>query len=354
MVSPGRSFAAGSGYRFGFNGEYIDDNIYGNSNSYDYGFRMYDPRLGRFVSADPLFARFSWWTPYQFAGNIPVKFKDLEGLEIGTTADIPICVVCDIWNSAMNALDNGVMAIYEGAASTASEGALIRANLKKNGYTISDNISNSDLGQNFEIRYENREPKVIPDNGDILSDVLDVVVAGLSAYSIVSPGTAGADALGMKVSPTLALGISDILRGLKINARKLEIQQFIDPKTGYSFRQIEAEQAAIIEETYGITFRGIKKGENGDFIIENGGKYPELMNKSVDVFGPPASAINNFSMKEFKNSIDVHIKKLNNGVDYLVMDVRAFNQSQKTEVINYIKNNHSSIYESGKVVVIGD
>ncbi len=84
----------------------------------------------------------------------------------------------------------------------------------------------------------------------------------------------------------------------------------------------------------------------GQFASAQGGQFGRRLQ--------PASAMNNFSMKEFKNSIDVHIKKLNNGVDYLVMDVRAFSPSQKTEVINYIKNNHSSIYEGGKVVVIGN
>jgi hypothetical protein len=43
--------------------------------------RIYDPRLGRFLSVDPLASEFPWYTPYQFAGNKPIMAVDLDGLE---------------------------------------------------------------------------------------------------------------------------------------------------------------------------------------------------------------------------------------------------------------------------------
>jgi hypothetical protein len=47
----------------------------------DYGFRIYDQRVGRFLSVDPLSSSYPWYTPYQFAGNKPIQFVDLDGLE---------------------------------------------------------------------------------------------------------------------------------------------------------------------------------------------------------------------------------------------------------------------------------
>lgn len=47
----------------------------------DYGFRIYDPRIGRFLSVDPLFKSYPFYTPYQFAGNMPIAAIDLDGLE---------------------------------------------------------------------------------------------------------------------------------------------------------------------------------------------------------------------------------------------------------------------------------
>jgi hypothetical protein len=48
---------------------------------YDYGFRIYNPAIGRFLSVDPLTKSYPWYTPYQFAGNKPIWAIDLDGLE---------------------------------------------------------------------------------------------------------------------------------------------------------------------------------------------------------------------------------------------------------------------------------
>ncbi len=41
----------------------------------------HNPAIGRFLSVDPLTRSYPWYTPYQFAGNKPIAFIDLEGLE---------------------------------------------------------------------------------------------------------------------------------------------------------------------------------------------------------------------------------------------------------------------------------
>jgi hypothetical protein len=43
--------------------------------------RIYNPSLGRFLSVDPLAAKYSYLTPYQFASNRPIDGIDLDGLE---------------------------------------------------------------------------------------------------------------------------------------------------------------------------------------------------------------------------------------------------------------------------------
>ncbi|UUC47428.1 thrombospondin type 3 repeat-containing protein [Flavobacterium cerinum] len=68
-------------YRYGFNGKEDDDELKGEGNSYDYGFRIYDARIGKFLSVDPLTESYPWYTPYQFAGNTPIQAIDLDGLE---------------------------------------------------------------------------------------------------------------------------------------------------------------------------------------------------------------------------------------------------------------------------------
>lgn len=81
MLLSGRSWEVGSGYRYGFNGKESDPELYEDGNIYDYGFRIYNSRLGKFLSTDPLFKNFPWYTPYQFAGDKPIACLDLDGLE---------------------------------------------------------------------------------------------------------------------------------------------------------------------------------------------------------------------------------------------------------------------------------
>ena len=70
-------------YRFAFNGKEIDDEgEWGQSTTaYDYGFRIYNPQVARFLSVDPLSPDYPWYTPYQFAGNKPIVAIDVDGLE---------------------------------------------------------------------------------------------------------------------------------------------------------------------------------------------------------------------------------------------------------------------------------
>jgi RHS repeat-associated protein len=68
-------------YRFGFNGKENDDEVKGEGNQQDYGLRIYDSRLGRFLSVDPLTKEYPWYTPYQFAGNDVIRNIDLDGAE---------------------------------------------------------------------------------------------------------------------------------------------------------------------------------------------------------------------------------------------------------------------------------
>lgn len=60
-----------------------DDDVNGaTGTSYDYGARLLDPRVGRWLSMDPLAQEYSNLSPYQFAGNNPLFFIDEGGEKI--------------------------------------------------------------------------------------------------------------------------------------------------------------------------------------------------------------------------------------------------------------------------------
>jgi RHS repeat-associated protein len=68
-------------YRYGFQGQEMDDEIKGEGNSLNYAFRMHDPRVGRFFAVDPLFKDYPHNSTYAFSGNRVLDAIELEGLE---------------------------------------------------------------------------------------------------------------------------------------------------------------------------------------------------------------------------------------------------------------------------------
>jgi len=66
-------------YRYGFNGYEKDDEIKSSGNSYTTAFRQYDPRLGRWLSPDPVVKYQE--SPYAWNTNNPVLFIDEFGAD---------------------------------------------------------------------------------------------------------------------------------------------------------------------------------------------------------------------------------------------------------------------------------
>lgn len=66
-------------YRFGFNGKENDGETYGTGNALDFGARIYDSRLGRWMSTDPQSNKYPYKSPYMAMGNNPTAMSDPDG-----------------------------------------------------------------------------------------------------------------------------------------------------------------------------------------------------------------------------------------------------------------------------------
>ena len=102
----GRSASSGE-YRYGFNGKEKDDKgewggeyltsatccdsegnviinytLQKSQTYYDYGFRIYNPGIAKFLSVDPLVSKYPAYSPYSFSANSPVLFSDPDGKDI--------------------------------------------------------------------------------------------------------------------------------------------------------------------------------------------------------------------------------------------------------------------------------
>jgi RHS repeat-associated protein len=77
MVMPGRSFEVAGAYRYGFNGKEKEDGI--NIDNYDFGARIYDGRVGRFLSVDPESKDYPQQSVYCYSANSPLSIIDKDG-----------------------------------------------------------------------------------------------------------------------------------------------------------------------------------------------------------------------------------------------------------------------------------
>jgi len=66
-------------YRYRFNGKENDSETYGVGNALDFGARIYDPRIGRWLSVDPRFSKIPDLSPYNFSENNPLTMIDNGG-----------------------------------------------------------------------------------------------------------------------------------------------------------------------------------------------------------------------------------------------------------------------------------
>lgn len=78
MISIHRRYSTISNYRYKFNGQEHANEL--NSSTYDFGFRMYDARIGRFFSTDPREADYPWQSTYVYFGNSPIVLVDYMGM----------------------------------------------------------------------------------------------------------------------------------------------------------------------------------------------------------------------------------------------------------------------------------
>ena len=93
-----RTASENIGYRFGFNGVEKENDLNGEGNAYAFEYRIHNPRIGRFLSVDPLGPEYPWNSTYAFAENKVIWGKDLEGRELSFLTD-------EISNYILNVVD---------------------------------------------------------------------------------------------------------------------------------------------------------------------------------------------------------------------------------------------------------
>lgn len=107
-------------------------------NWYDYGFRYYDPQIGRFPQLDPLTDEYSYYTPYQFAGCEPIANVDVDGLEPANVLAAPGAMI-------------GGVTVKSVIPKVASQGVKVAGALTTTGANVSSYLFQSAMTE-FQVR----------------------------------------------------------------------------------------------------------------------------------------------------------------------------------------------------------
>ncbi len=230
---PGRIYTSNT-YRYGFNGKEKDDDVKGSSAQYDYGFRIYDPRLGKFLSEDPLTESYPWYSPYHFAGNTPIMAIDVDGLEPQ--------VVIDKANEYIGTL-------YEwGGKSPTANWKGIGIKLR----TISDGDVNSFLSK-ISLKFKDSNPS---DKPKIYDEINEGIF--LDGYKVkYGNGTFGIDCSGLATA--------------SFNADQEKIMNNFNPGIASAQMQYNIFSQATLEGK-GILHRDFNSIGKGDLVFHKNGK----------------------------------------------------------------------------------
>ena len=122
----GRQFNSNN-YRYGFNGKENDNETVGTGQgTQDYGMRIYNPALGKFLSVDPLSNEYPWNSTYAFAENDVIRCIDLDGEE----KTLPASQTGSLHHGYTTAIDNvGRGAVSDAHIKQLSSGMNYKKNL---------------------------------------------------------------------------------------------------------------------------------------------------------------------------------------------------------------------------------
>jgi len=163
MLLADRTWQSITTYKYGFNGKENVDDVYGNDVGVDFGARIYDGRLGRWLSVDKKGINYIGNSPYLFGLDNPIIFIDTDG----------------------NGILNYTQLTTKGSGSSVSAAQLLEAGNFQGGY-LKDNFGVDGINNknNLDISFEMVSGLKNPNNGDKVFGMTGVYVITVSGGKV--------------------------------------------------------------------------------------------------------------------------------------------------------------------------
>ena len=202
---------------------------------YYYGARYYDPRLSLWMTVDGMALNYPAYSPYCYTKNNPLVFIDPNGLQsldspylynMSNPYDNPYWYreyglgIDQIWNSAVNGLDNIELTVIQWLVSDQTKANLIRKSVPQEYKADFDNVDDALLIELFQVKFINRNATVIPIQsiGEDLSDI------GLSVIDLLAVATPSKVTGVLSSAKPIALtSISATLKGTKTLLKQAQL-----------------------------------------------------------------------------------------------------------------------------------
>lgn len=187
MMLPNQTpIADEDGYRYGFNGMEKDDEVKSSpGTSYDFGARIYDPRVGRWLSRDPQEFKYPNQSPYVGMDNSPIAKNDPDGESAIVTID----------KSSKTITVSSKMIFYGSAGSEAiakQSATDIQTAWNDGAKDYFVEIGGEKYSVNFDISHEYKETiptSEISENTNLLNNYIEIVDKGIAVSYMEGEGS---------------------------------------------------------------------------------------------------------------------------------------------------------------------